>query len=147
MLCVLQVQAGDEVSRLLKRGFFIELQSRFGNLFFVREEASHVLHIVSPRILPLRWKRGYSFALAFLAGCAHQNSSMDDSMGFALCGRQMGVSDTACISKLPNSRFRHWHDGGLQGPWTCCCAVGRLGGTTVPKIQRKFCFLTRIRIL
>jgi hypothetical protein len=37
---VLPVQAGDEVARLLKRGFFIELQSRFGNIFFVRQEVS-----------------------------------------------------------------------------------------------------------
>jgi len=35
---ILQFKAGDEVARLLKRGFFIELQSRFGNIFYVREE-------------------------------------------------------------------------------------------------------------
>ena len=35
---ILQFQAGDAVGALLRRGFFIELQSRFGNIFFVREE-------------------------------------------------------------------------------------------------------------
>lgn len=33
-------QAGDEVTQILRRGFFIELQSRFGNMFYVREEVS-----------------------------------------------------------------------------------------------------------
>lgn len=36
-------QAGDEVGQILRRGFFIELQSRFGNLFYVREEVHFVL--------------------------------------------------------------------------------------------------------
>lgn len=39
---ILQFKAGDEVARLLKRGFFIELQSRFGNIFFVRQEGEDV---------------------------------------------------------------------------------------------------------
>ena len=32
------MQAGNEVTQLLKRGFFIELQSRYGNIFYVRDE-------------------------------------------------------------------------------------------------------------
>ena len=34
------VQVGDSIGSLLPRGFFIELQSRYGNKFFVRDEVS-----------------------------------------------------------------------------------------------------------
>lgn len=40
VLSVHCVQVGDAVGRLLSRGFFIELQSRFGNKFYVRDEVS-----------------------------------------------------------------------------------------------------------
>ncbi len=35
---ILQFRAGREVSRVLSRPFFVELQSRYGNLYYVREE-------------------------------------------------------------------------------------------------------------
>ncbi len=35
---ILQFRSGAEVNRLLSRPFFVELQSRYGNMFFVREE-------------------------------------------------------------------------------------------------------------
>ncbi|EIE18720.1 hypothetical protein COCSUDRAFT_38534 [Coccomyxa subellipsoidea C-169] len=35
---ILQFRSGAEVNRLLSRTFFVELQSRYGNLFYVREE-------------------------------------------------------------------------------------------------------------
>lgn len=35
---ILQFRSGADVNRLLSRPFFVELQSRYGNLFYVREE-------------------------------------------------------------------------------------------------------------
>lgn len=35
---ILQFWSGADVNRLLSRTFFVELQSRYGNLFYVREE-------------------------------------------------------------------------------------------------------------
>ncbi len=35
---ILQFRAGRDVNQLLSRPFFVELQSRYGNLYFVREE-------------------------------------------------------------------------------------------------------------
>lgn len=43
---ILQFNPGKGVQAKLARPFFVELQSRFGNLFYVREE-------VGPRLLPL----------------------------------------------------------------------------------------------
>lgn len=37
---ILQFRSGAEVNRILSRPFFVELQSRYGNLFYVREEVS-----------------------------------------------------------------------------------------------------------
>ena len=41
---ILQFRAGREVNRLLSRPFFVELQSRYGNLYYVREEVQHCSH-------------------------------------------------------------------------------------------------------
>ena len=35
---ILQFRAGAEVNRVLSRPFFVELQSRYGNIYYVREE-------------------------------------------------------------------------------------------------------------
>ena len=35
---ILQFRAGRDVNRVLSRPFFVELQSRYGNLYYVREE-------------------------------------------------------------------------------------------------------------
>ncbi len=43
---ILQFRAGREVSQLLSRPFFVELQSRYGNLYYVREEVTDT-HICS----------------------------------------------------------------------------------------------------
>jgi len=37
---IFQFRAGSEVSKLLSRPFFVELQSRYGNLYYVREEVN-----------------------------------------------------------------------------------------------------------
>lgn len=39
---ILQFRAGREVNQLLARPFFVELQSRYGNLYYVREEVRPV---------------------------------------------------------------------------------------------------------
>ncbi len=41
---ILQFRAGREVNQLLSRPFFTELQSRYGNLYYVREEVNHRPH-------------------------------------------------------------------------------------------------------
>ena len=41
---ILQFRAGRAVSQLLSRPFFVELQSRYGNLYYVREEVAHPPH-------------------------------------------------------------------------------------------------------
>jgi hypothetical protein len=41
---ILQFRAGREVNRLLSRPFFVELQSRYGNLYYVREEVQLCSH-------------------------------------------------------------------------------------------------------
>ncbi|CAL8464370.1 g3905 [Coccomyxa elongata] len=45
---ILQFRSGAEVNRLLSRPFFVELQSRYGNMFYVREEgeAAAVMGVV-----------------------------------------------------------------------------------------------------
>lgn len=46
---ILQFRAGQEVNQLLSRPFFVELQSRYGNLYYVREEVpQHNINLICP---------------------------------------------------------------------------------------------------